>query len=410
MTATVNHTERAHATYSPSAAKRWMMCSTSVRLGRDRPSSSFSQQGTAAHQLGERCLVDESRPEDYLGKFIDLTPGRNDPFRDEAEPDDFFVWEVDYEMVDGIDMYLGVIDEILARHPDAEMWIEQRVDLRYLGHDIWGTGDVVIYVPSIKKVYVIDLKYGQGVAVDARQNPQLLVYGTGAAKALEHRGVDLIELVIVQPRAYHREGPIRRYETDWTEIALFEQEIVDAIVNDRGTVPGDHCVFCSRMGECQEYRDWSGESVGLDLSKVEEETIVPPHVADMDLDRLGMTYANAIRLERWIKAVKELAKECAFAGRVPTGTKIVDGRVYRVYRDKKVAAEKMSKSGLHDDDIYEKKLISVSKLEKLIGKKRVKALLGDEIKHTTPVRTLVSLDDEREDVTPGSHFDVVTED
>ena len=298
-----------------------MKCSTSVRKGHDRGASSFSQHGSAAHQLCERCLVDECEPEDYLGNFIDLSPGRNDPFRTEATPDDFFVWEVDYEMVDGVAMYLDVIDDIMSQYPDAEIWVEQRIDLRYLGHDIWGTGDVIIYVPSIKKVYVIDFKYGVGVAVAARQNEQLLVYGLGASRFLADRGVDLIELIIVQPRAHHIEGPIRRYLTDWTELEVFEREIVDAIVNDLGTNAGDHCTFCSLMGGCKEFREWAGEGVGLDLADADVRKVLPPHIAEANLDQLGQVFANAQRLERWIKSVKELAKECAFAGRIPTGRK-----------------------------------------------------------------------------------------
>ena len=62
-----------------------------------------------------------------------------------------------------------------------------------------GRGDVVIVADDM--VNIIDLKYGKGVGVSAKDNPQLRLYGLGAY--LEHSmlyDIRRIQMTIIQPR------------------------------------------------------------------------------------------------------------------------------------------------------------------------------------------------------------------
>src|SRR3546814_4893751 len=90
------------------------------------------------------------------------------------------------------------------------------------------TGDAVLYRPSTGELRVYDLKYGRGVPVEVERNSQELYYGLGATMAEPGRLVNTVELVIVQPRAPHRDGPVRRWETTGMELLDWAVELVDA--------------------------------------------------------------------------------------------------------------------------------------------------------------------------------------
>ncbi len=58
------------------------------------------------------------------------------------------------------------------------MLIEQRLDFSKYVESGFGTGDCVIIADGA--LYVIDYKHGQGVLVDANDNPQMKLYALGA--------------------------------------------------------------------------------------------------------------------------------------------------------------------------------------------------------------------------------------
>ena len=65
----------AHAQLSPSSAMRWMTCPGSVALGAALPdtSSTFADEGTAAHFLAAECLERELNTLDFIGQSITIT-------------------------------------------------------------------------------------------------------------------------------------------------------------------------------------------------------------------------------------------------------------------------------------------------------------------------------------------------
>src|SRR3546814_2449740 len=111
------------------------------------------------------------------------------------------------------------------------------------------TGDAVLYRPSTGELRVYDLKYGRGVPVEVERNSQELYYGLGATMAEPGRLVNTVELVIVQPRAPHRDGPVRRWETTGMELPDWAVELVDAAKRtarpDAPMNTGEWCKSCT---------------------------------------------------------------------------------------------------------------------------------------------------------------------
>ena len=69
----------------------------------------------------------------------------------------------------------AAIEEARQDCPDPKVLIEQRLDFSCYVPDGFGTGDCLIVADKL--LHIIDLKYGQGVLVNAEENPQMMLYG-----------------------------------------------------------------------------------------------------------------------------------------------------------------------------------------------------------------------------------------
>lgn len=68
--------------------------------------------------------------------------------------------------------------------PTLLVLIEQRLDFSCYVPDGFGTGDCLIVADKL--LHIIDFKYGQGVLVDAEENPQMMLYALGALRQFDH--------------------------------------------------------------------------------------------------------------------------------------------------------------------------------------------------------------------------------
>lgn len=115
--------------------------------------------------------------------------------------------EIDDEMLDACAMWLG---EVRSWGPDVIPLFEHPVHCRRIHQECGGVTDACGYSPSQRTVFIGDLKYGFRF-VDVHDNWQLICYFAGVLDQFGLSDMDtFVEFVIVQPRSYHREGPIRR--------------------------------------------------------------------------------------------------------------------------------------------------------------------------------------------------------
>ena len=159
------------------------------------------------------------------------------------------------EMATYLNVYVGEVRKIIAENPDAILMVEKKVVMSSVGSDVFGTGDCIIYIPSKRKLYNIDLKYGYGI-VDVFDNIQLAFYSVATLDTYQWWDlVDIVEAIIIQPRAEHIDGVIRRHLFSRNDLIEWQKRFVaivnEARRNDAMAVAGAHCTYCEAAPICR---------------------------------------------------------------------------------------------------------------------------------------------------------------
>lgn len=418
------HSARDHAKLSPSAASRWIACPGSVlmasHVAEDR-SSAAANEGTAAHELAAWVLSDGSRvPGDMLGRVIDINADVDAKrFLAKGSPTDGMTrWPVTDEMVEAVETFVDHVRGLVGKDGCAELHVETRLDISHVHPDIWGTGDVLVFDEDTKHLHVIDLKYGRGVVVEAEENPQLALYGAGAAQRYHNRGVKTVTLTIIQPRAPHPKGPIRSETIAHAELTGRARKIGSAAAmvdeaRDKVSAmehgewlaayvfPGDHCRFCPVGATCPRRAEQAMLDAQAEFSDSGEMTL--PNPEKMTPAELGDMLTKARRIQHWINAVEERANAEALAGNVPDGFKLVEKRATRKWTDEQAVID-LAPVMLSVDEkaiFAEPKLLSPAQLEKLLPKDE-RAHLAPFITKSSSGVNLVPIEDARPGVRPSA--------
>lgn len=350
------HTARAHAKLAPSAAKRWISCPGSVRATEGLPdeTSSAAAEGTAAHELCSHCLTAGDIPATFLDMWVDIAA--KDQARRFVNLDDEPTGEskmrffpIDDEMVEGVQMYVETIKSYAPDYYDASfglLEVEQRLDMTHLHPAIFGTGDATFFDEANAHLHVFDFKYGKGIAVDADENPQLLLYAAGAARRYHNRKIAKLTAHIIQPRAPHVKGPIRSYEIDLLDLFEFEDMLAAAAAaTDDPNAPfcaGSWChdSFCKIEGTCSTNRAKRLVDAGAEFGDVDTETVFPK-LDEMSVEQRGKVLREADGLLSYVKAVQEAEHAKAIAGNGLPDFKLVAKRAVRKWKDEAEAKAKM---------------------------------------------------------------------
>ncbi len=360
--------DRVHSKVGASSAYRWMECPGSIALSSKCPrqaSSSYAMEGTAAHTLAEMCFKGECDAEYFLRQEI-------------AVEDQFF--EVTQEMADAVQLYLDVVREYLDNAPHKIFRIEEPFRLDWLHPDLYGTNDALIGEPY-GKLTIIDYKHGKGMAVEAYDNTQLKYYATGALKIWEFAEV---EVVIVQPRCPHKDGPVRRATYTADEIEAWSREVLlpAAIATEKADAPlkaGDHCYFCPAQAICPAIRNKVLKTAitafpdDLTTPTPEAATVFLTEPEQLPPEELQKLLTLAPMIDGYLRAVEAYAESIAKKGVQVLGHKLVEKKTNRRWKSKEAAEEELKKE--FGEVIYTKpELLSVAQMEKTIGKANWKYL------------------------------------
>lgn len=355
----------AHAIFSPSSAHRWMRCAGSVGLESREPdpSSEFADEGTAAHELAALALANGTDAAAYLGRII--TAGERD-------------FTVDAEMAGHVQMY---VDYVRGLAGEVKL-IEQALPLEHITGEIdaFGTADAVIVDGDV--LTVVDLKYGQGVLIDANDNPQLQMYALAAVREFDYLGdFNSVRVAIVQPRRDNvSERVYTTYELDTFRqraAAAAERSVLASQYCDKyGTMhekylePGDsQCKFCRAKATCPALAAHVLATVADDFVDISE-PVAPQieHAAERTVDNatLGNLLSAVPLIETWCKAIRARVESELLAGRAVAGYKLVQGRAGNRAWTSTDEAERILKSmRLKVADMYDFTLISPTSAEKL---------------------------------------------
>lgn len=369
----MTHAKRKHAVLSASAAYRWLNCPGSVRLasGLESPSSEYAAEGTRAHEDAEKVL----------------TNGSLTMWADRWSEDD---WQA-------ITLYVDYVKNL----GPGDRELERRLDLTGIWPGMFGTADCIHLSPD-GVLTVVDFKFGRGVPVEVKDNPQLLYYAVGAALAYHNYSVKKIRVVVVQPRCRHPDGPIRLHDYEPADlmdfIALLRERAAETEKPDAALNPGAWCRFCLAAPTCPALQE-----VALETAKLDHE--------DATTDELAEALGKVDVVETWCKRVREEAVRRARAGNPPTGYKLVATRATRRWVDEREAELTLLEThGLAKSTVLETKLRSPAQIEKAIGKKFAQSVLASLVESKSSGVTLVTLDDPRPPVTASVEDDFGTVD
>lgn len=354
-----------HSKVGASSMHRWSVCPGSVKLseGIANVSSSYAEEGTKAHELAAAILSKGELP-----------------------------FDADPEMLEAVMVYVNAVTELWG--PKDTKLVEQGFHLKDIHEGAFGTADCVLYKPELKRLYVFDYKHGQGIPVDVVGNQQLMYYGLGALLANPQFRVLDVELVIVQPRCSHPDGPVRSWRISAIDLLDFSVDLLEAIRRTEDPsaelVPGDHCRFCLAANKCPQLKE-----TALSVAKREFSPLL-----SYDPKELSETLHKLPILEAFIKQVREFAYGEAQHGRTPPGWKFVEKRATRKWKlpEQEVAEEIRSRFKLPTHVIYDEPVLkSVAQVEKLVSKKHM-VKLSDLISSESSGFTLAPESDARPEV------------
>jgi hypothetical protein len=279
----------------PSQAVRWANCSGSHALEPLYPEdeeSAEAREGTAAHYYVTEALYGRVWP------VATLAPNGH-PITD--------------EMVECGELYLDDVRGALASDPDnLEYYVEAKVyGYKTIHPRNEGTPDTFVIYRAARHLIVWDYKYGHRY-VDPFRNEQMMNYvgcifetfGITREEAAEYT----VSIRVIQPRNFHRDGPVRRWDTTGRILVGLIDDLSTAAYAAKSLNPqtqtGSWCRDCSARRGCDAFMraaasamDTAGDTMPHDL---------PPRA-------VGIELRNLKRAEALIKARMEALEEQALA-------------------------------------------------------------------------------------------------
>lgn len=358
-----------HARFSPSAAKRRLNCPPSLVLEEQfqDEESGYAAEGSAGHTLAEHLIK----------KHLKQSTRRpvSDYYSD--------------ELLEAVDEYVsyvvGEIEEAKCICNCPVFTVEQRVDASDYVDECFGTADMVIVTDKV--AHIIDLKLGKGIPVFSEENPQLMIYGLGVLGMAELLyDVETVRLTIYQPRLNNSST----WDITPEALKAWGKDVLKlrgamALMGAGDFKSGSWCRFCKARNQC---RARAEEFLALAKMEFREPAL-------LSNDEIEDVLRVADNLAKWASDVYAFAQDQAIVrGKEWNGFKLVQGRSNRKYTSEEEVAEAASAAGY--TDMYKSSLLTITQMERLMGKKEFTKVLGHLVYKPQGKITLVPDSDKRE--------------
>ncbi len=380
-----------HAVLSPSGADRWMQCPGSVVLseGVADQSSSYADEGTAAHFLASTCLSTGKHPAEFLGKVIVLWEHADGTEGTCFAGDDVLVemakastFEVTVDMAGYVNHYVQAVRQ---QAEGGVLLVEQKLPIStYTGEeDATGSADAVV-ITRDGELQIHDLKYGMGKRVSAEQNRQLRLYAIGAVEEYSLAyDFTSARLFIHQPRVTPTPSEwavslanLEEFGGD-VQVSALHVEAAKSNLGEENwekfylNPVDDACQWCRAKADCPALYRLVSESIleGFD----DGQELTPDAIQDAigNLEQappasLSSKMKATAFAEMWIKAVRGKVESDLLAGTPVPDYKIVQGKQgNRKWADATEVESVMKSMRLKVEEMYDLTLISPTTAEKL---------------------------------------------
>lgn len=340
-----------HALLGASSAARWIACTPSARATEGLPDqeSTYAAEGTRAHEACEHALRYKLKKwED--GKPFDLLT-------------DWAQWSMPTEMFNAANQYVSFLHEQWVGFSCRPgVFIEQEVDVGRWVPGGFGTCDCLMIGGGL--LHIIDFKYGQGVPVSPVRNPQLMYYALGAYALFDGlESIDTVRMSIVQPRI--QEEP-ETWELPLSDLLSWAREVLQPAAEmawrgEGAFCPGEHCRFCKAHPACRGWQGKYGPLAGFEPL---------PQPATLTDEELGEWLQKVEGLAAYARELEDYAQTALLEGRTLPGWKLVQGRSTRKWTDQDAAFRQMEADGIDEAMLYTRTPISLTAVEKMLGKKK----------------------------------------
>ncbi len=368
-----------HATLSASGSAKWINCPGSVSLEADIPNEStiYASEGTAAHDLASRCLIEGKMAIEFLGDLI------------EADGEEF---EVTHEMVDAVQQYL---DYCHSFEGDYE-WVEIRVNYDNWVPEGWGTGDFTKIGYDLARdqtiINVVDFKYGKGVLVEAEKNSQAMIYGLGVLQTFgiffDFKPTDVINCVIVQPR----KDNISEYRITVGELLAWANEVLipkseEALGDNPSFKSGEkQCKFCRAKATCPTLAKDSMKLISQDFKDIREPYTLTDRKG-LTNEEIGLIMEQIPTFEIWTKGIEAHGFNELMEGREVPGYKLVKGKSgNKKWDDEDVdtLVKFLGAAGIPESEVVTRKIATPTAVEKILKVKKLKPIIIKDLWSQSP--------------------------
>ena len=321
-----------------STAKRVINCPGSVALCQKvppKPSSKYADEGTLLHNVMAEVLGQNKEIKQLLGTEFNGIALTADLVVDKVQP------------------AMEALNEIDPTN-ELEFSVEEVVSFGQVLPGVFGSCDLIGRIGDT--AVILDWKFGDGVAVEAEENPQLMFYAAAAIRTPKlswvFDGAKEVECIIVQP------PNIKRWVTSFDRIRQFERELVYAVKqSEKPDAPlhaGEHCRWCAAKPVCP-------------VMTGAVDRALQQQVKELDATQLGQMLERANVLESWISDLRALALQVLESGNPVPGYKLVQKRATRQWRAEETAKAALL-AHLPITEVTETSLISPAQAEKKLKK------------------------------------------